>query len=73
MIEKLNAFSSEVTRVAKEVGNEGMLGGQAKVEGVSGTWLELTNNVNGMADNLTAQVMNIAEVSTAVANGDLTK
>ena len=73
MVEQLNAFSSEVTRVAKEVGNEGMLGGQAKVEGVSGTWLELTNNVNGMADNLTAQVRNIAEVTTAVANGDLTK
>jgi HAMP domain-containing protein/CheY-like chemotaxis protein/signal transduction histidine kinase len=73
MVEQLNAFCSEVTRVAKEVGNEGMLGGQAKVEGVSGTWLELTNNVNGMADNLTAQVRNIAEVTTAVANGDLTK
>jgi HAMP domain-containing protein/signal transduction histidine kinase/CheY-like chemotaxis protein len=73
MVEQLNAFSSEVTRVAKEVGNDGILGGQARVEGVSGTWLDLTNNVNGMADNLTAQVRNIAEVTTAVANGDLTK
>ena len=73
MVEQLNAFSSEVTRVAKEVGNDGVLGGQAKVEGVSGTWLNLTNNVNGMADNLTAQVRNITEVTTAVAQGDLTK
>ena len=73
MVEQLNAFSSEVTRVAKEVGNDGILGGQARVEGVSGTWLDLTNNVNGMADNLTAQVRNVAEVTTAVANGDLTK
>jgi signal transduction histidine kinase/CheY-like chemotaxis protein/HAMP domain-containing protein len=73
MVEQLRSFSSEVTRVAKEVGTEGILGGQAKVEGVSGTWLELTNNVNGMAGNLTTQVRNIAEVTAAVANGDLTK
>jgi HAMP domain-containing protein/CheY-like chemotaxis protein/signal transduction histidine kinase len=73
MVDQLSAFSSEVSRVAKDVGTEGILGGQAKVEGVSGTWLELTNNVNGMADNLTAQVRNIAEVTTAVAKGDLTK
>jgi CheY-like chemotaxis protein/signal transduction histidine kinase/HAMP domain-containing protein len=73
MVDQLNSFSSEVTRVAKEVGTEGILGGQAKVEGVSGTWLELTNNVNGMAGNLTTQVRNIAEVTAAVAKGDLTK
>jgi HAMP domain-containing protein len=73
MVEQLTSFSSEVTRVAKDVGTEGVLGGQAKVEGASGAWLDLTNNVNGMADNLTAQVRNIAEVTTAVANGDLTK
>ena len=73
MVDQLNAFSSEVTRVAKEVGTEGILGGQAQVEGVSGTWKELTDNVNTMANNLTSQVRNIAEVSTAVANGDLTK
>ena len=73
MVDQVATFSSEVTRVAKEVGTEGVLGGQARVEGVSGTWLELTNNVNGMADNLTAQVRNISEVTTAVAKGDLTK
>jgi HAMP domain-containing protein len=73
MVDQLNAFSSEVTRVAKEVGTEGKLGGQAAVEGVSGTWKELTDNVNNMANNLTTQVRNIAEVTTAVAKGDLNK
>ena len=73
MVDQLNSFSSEVTRVAKEVGTEGQLGGQAKVAGVSGTWADLTNNVNFMASNLTSQVRNIAEVATAVAQGDLTK
>ncbi|NEQ36472.1 MAG: HAMP domain-containing protein, partial [Okeania sp. SIO3I5] len=73
MVDQLNAFSGEVTRVAKEVGTEGTLGGQAKVEGVAGTWKELTDNVNGMAANLTLQVRNIAEVATAVAQGDLTQ
>ncbi len=73
MVDQLNAFSSEVTRVAKEVGSEGVLGGQAEVEGVAGTWKELTDNVNGMAANLTLQVRNIAEVATAVAEGDLTQ
>src|SRR5690606_14034589 len=66
-------FASEVTRVAREVGTEGKLGGQAKVPGVSGTWKDLTDNVNSMASNLTAQVRSIAEVTTAVANGDLSK
>src|SRR5690606_21214574 len=73
MVDQLGAFASEVTRVAREVGTEGKLGGQAKVQGVSGTWKDLTDNVNSMADNLTAQVRNIAEVTTAVANGDLSK
>jgi HAMP domain-containing protein/signal transduction histidine kinase/CheY-like chemotaxis protein len=73
MVDQLNAFASEVTRVAREVGTEGKLGGQAEVKGVSGTWKDLTDNVNSMAGNLTAQVRNIAEVTTAVANGDLTK
>src|SRR5207248_516722 len=73
MVDQLNAFASEVTRVAKEVGTEGVLGGQARVEGVSGTWRDLTENVNGMASNLTGQVRNIADVTTAVANGDLSK
>ncbi len=73
MVDQLSLFASEVTRVAKEVGTDGLLGGQAKVEGVSGTWLDLTNNVNGMADSLTAQVRNIADVTTAVANGNLTQ
>ncbi|HMB90708.1 MAG TPA: HAMP domain-containing protein, partial [Rhodothermales bacterium] len=73
MVDQLSSFSSEVTRVAREVGTEGKLGGQARVKGVSGTWKDLTDNVNSMADNLTAQVRNIAEVTTAVANGDLSK
>jgi HAMP domain-containing protein/CheY-like chemotaxis protein len=73
MVDQLSSFADEVTRVAKEVGTEGRLGGQANVEGVSGTWKDLTDNVNAMADNLTNQVRNIAEVTTAVANGDLTK
>jgi HAMP domain-containing protein/CheY-like chemotaxis protein/signal transduction histidine kinase len=73
MVDQLNAFSSEVTRVAREVGTEGILGGQAQVPGVGGTWKDLTDNVNFMAANLTSQVRNIAEVTTAVANGDLTK
>ncbi len=73
MVDQLNGFASEVTRVAKEVGTEGKLGGQAKVKGVSGTWKDLTNNVNQLASNLTAQVRNIAEVTTAVAEGDLSK
>src|SRR6516165_6600194 len=71
MVDQLNSFASEVTRVAREVGTEGKLGGQAKVEGVSGTWRDLTDSVNFMASNLTNQVRNIAEVTTAVANGDL--
>src|SRR5450756_1683021 len=71
MVDQLNSFASEVTRVAREVGTEGKLGGQARVEGVSGTWKDLTDNVNFMAGNLTGQVRNIAEVTTAVANGDL--
>src|SRR5213079_1888258 len=73
MVDQLNAFASEVTRVAREVGTEGKLGGQAQVKGVSGTWKDLTDNVNFMAGNLTGQVRNIAEVTTAVANGDLSK
>src|SRR6202521_2095280 len=73
MVDHLNAFASEVSRVAREVGTEGKLGGQAEVTGVGGTWKDLTDNVNSMAGNLTAQVRNIAEVTTAVANGDLTK
>ena len=73
MVDQLNSFASEVTRVAREVGTEGKLGGQAKVEGVAGTWKDLTDNVNLMAGNLTGQVRNIAEVTTAVANGNLTK
>ena len=73
MVDQLNAFVSEVTRVAREVGTEGRLGGQAAVLGVAGTWKDLTNSVNSMAGNLTAQVRNIAEVSTAIANGDLSK
>jgi len=73
MVDQLSSFASEVTRVAREVGTEGKLGGQARVEGVSGTWKDLTDNVNLMASNLTAQVRNIAAVTTAVANGDLTK
>src|SRR5207247_1842551 len=73
MVDQLSGFASEVTRVAKEVGTEGQLGGQAKVKGVSGTWRELTDNVNTLAGNLTSQVRNIAEVTTAVALGDLSK
>ncbi len=73
MVDQLNSFASEVTRVAREVGTEGKLGGQARVEGVAGTWKDLTDNVNLMAANLTGQVRNIAEVTTAVATGDLSK
>jgi len=71
MVDKLNAFASEVTRVAREVGTEGKLGGQAVVKGVGGVWNDLTESVNGMAGNLTNQVRNIAAVTTAVAKGDL--
>src|SRR5439155_1202061 len=71
MVDQLNSFAAEVTRVAREVGTEGRLGGQANVLGVAGTWKDLTESVNSMASNLTAQVRNIAEVTTAVANGDL--
>jgi HAMP domain-containing protein/CheY-like chemotaxis protein len=73
MVDQLNAFASEVTRVAREVGTEGKLGGQAQVPGVAGTWKDLTDNVNSMASNLTGQVRNIAEVTTAVARGDLSR
>ena len=73
MVDQLNAFAGEVTRVAREVGTEGKLGGQAQVPGVGGTWKDLTDNVNFMASNLTAQVRNIAEVATAIASGDLSK
>ena len=73
MVDQLTSFASEVTRVAREVGTEGKLGGQADVKGVAGTWKDLTDNVNFMANNLTDQVRNIAEVTTAVANGDLSK
>ncbi|MFD0852385.1 HAMP domain-containing protein, partial [Actinomadura adrarensis] len=73
MVDTLSAFASQVTRVAREVGAEGRLGGQAKVHGVSGVWKDLTDNVNSMANNLTEQVRGIAQVTTAVAQGDLTK
>jgi HAMP domain-containing protein/signal transduction histidine kinase/CheY-like chemotaxis protein len=73
MVDQLNSFSAEVTRVAREVGSEGKLGGQAKVKGVAGVWKDLTDSVNQMASNLTAQVRNIAEVTTAVARGDLSR
>ncbi|MEW2127131.1 HAMP domain-containing protein [Streptomyces sp. NPDC007259] len=73
MVDQLSNFAEQVTRVAREVGTEGILGGQAEVQGVSGTWKDLTQSVNGMANNLTLQVRNIAEVTTAVANGDLSK
>ncbi|HWD88551.1 MAG TPA: HAMP domain-containing protein [Mucilaginibacter sp.] len=73
MVDQLNSFGSEVTRVAREVGSEGQLGGQANVPGVAGTWKDLTDSVNKMADNLTSQVRNIAEVTTAVAKGDLSR
>ncbi len=73
MVDQLSAFADEVTRVAREVGTDGRLGGQADVKGVSGTWKALTESVNVMADNLTAQVRSIAEVTTAVAQGDLSQ
>ena len=73
MVDQLSSFADEVTRVAREVGTEGRLGGQADVQGVSGTWKDLTDNVNVMAGNLTAQVRNIAQVTTAVAKGDLSQ
>src|SRR5262245_28011710 len=73
MVDQLNAFAAEVTRVAREVGTEGKLGGQAVVRGVAGTWKDLTDSVNSMASNLTAQVRNLAEVATAVAQGDLSR
>src|SRR5437773_1994412 len=73
MVDQLGSFASEVTRVAREVGTEGELGGQAEVKGVAGTWKDLTDSVNSMAANLTSQVRNIASVTTAVANGDLSK
>src|SRR5258705_528194 len=73
MVDQLSAFADEVTRVAREVGSEGRLGGQAQVRGVSGVWKDLTDNVNFMAGNLTGQVRNIAQVTTAVATGDLSK
>src|SRR5207249_3174636 len=73
MVDQLSSFAAEVTRVAREVGTEGKLGGQAEVRGVAGTWKDLTDSVNFMASNLTGQVRNIAAVTTAVANGDLSK
>src|SRR5947199_47292 len=73
MVDQLNAFASEVSRVAKEVGTDGKLGGQAQVPGVAGVWKDLTDNVNQLAANLTGQVRNIAEVTTAVAKGDRSK
>ena len=73
MVDQLNRFAGEVTRVAREVGSEGRLGGQANVPGVAGTWKDLTDSVNAMAGNLTGQVRNIAEVTTAVARGDLSR
>src|SRR2546426_11757280 len=73
MVDQLNGFASEVSRVAREVGSDGKLGGQAQVPGAAGTWKDLTDNVNSMAANLTGQVRNIAEVTTAVAKGDLSK
>src|SRR6266481_4279196 len=73
MVARLSQFGSEVTRVAQEVGGEGKLGGQARVQGVSGVWRDLTESVNSMANNLTFQVRNIAEVTSAVASGDLGK
>src|SRR3989440_10146167 len=71
MVDQLRSFADEVTRVAREVGTEGKLGGQAVVRGVAGTWKDLTDSVNSMASNLTGQVRNIADVATAVAQGDL--
>src|SRR6202011_1970014 len=73
MVDQLSSFASEVTRVGREVGTEGKLGGQANVRGVTGTWKDLTESVNSMAGNLTAQVRNIAQVTTAVAKGDLSR
>src|SRR5690606_24788025 len=73
MVDQLNSFASEVTRVAREVGTEGKLGGQAQVKGVGGTWKDLTDNVNSMATNTTPYVCNIAQVTTAVARGELYK
>ena len=73
MVDQLNAFAGEVTRVAREVGTEGKLGGQAMVRGVAGTWKDLTDSVNSMASNLTGQVRNIADVATAIARGDLSR
>src|SRR5687767_15674743 len=73
MVDQLSAFAAEVTRVAREVGTEGRLGGQASVPGVAGTWKDLTESVNFMASNLTGQVRNIADVTTAVARGDLSR
>ena len=73
MVDQLRAFAAEVTRVAREVGTEGHLGGQAEVEDVSGVWRDLTENVNTLAGNLTDQVRNIADVTTAVAKGDLSR
>src|SRR2546426_1803962 len=73
MVDQLNAFAWEVSRVAREVGTEGKLGGQAQVVGVAGVWKDLTDNVNSMAANLTGQVRNIADVASAVAKGDLSK
>src|SRR2546430_8219131 len=73
MVDQLSSFADEVTRVAREVGTEGKLGGQAQVRGVAGTWRDLTENVNQLASNLTGQVRNIAQVTTAVARGDLSQ
>src|SRR5206468_2169074 len=73
MVDQLSSFADEVTRAAREVGTEGKLGGQAQVKGVSGTWKDLTDNVNFMASNLTSQVRSIAQVATAVAKGDLSQ
>src|SRR5438132_2284525 len=73
MVDRPNAFASEVTRVAREVGTEGKLGGQAEVKGVAGTWKDLTDNANAMASNLTVQLRDVSKVATAIANGDLTQ
>src|SRR5262249_62164213 len=73
MVDQLNSFAAEVTRVAKEVGTEGKLGGQADVKGVYGTWKDLTDNVNGLAANLTVQLRDVSKVATAIASGDLTQ
>src|ERR1700723_3342418 len=73
MVDQLSSFASEVTRMAREVGTEGKLGGQANVEGVAGTWKDLTDSVNSMASNLTVQLRDVSKVATAIANGDLTR